>query len=916
MQNPTVLARPPLTRLAALLLAIVLALSGANVFGAPLAAHAASSSISFGQLTVNARVNPIGIPTDAPSFGWQLASDSRAATQSAYQVQVGHEPGGSDAWDSGRVTSDDQADVVYQGAELTSSTRYYWQVRVWDGSGAESSWSEPQWFETGLADASDWGDAAWIGNASPPEANSWTDYTATMHFTLDSGSFGVFMRASDVNNAYMIQLSTRDGNTPKLRPHLKQNGNFSLIKEIDLGPLGFTNDGLRAGTHTLSITASGSTISTTLDDIALGSFTDSTFSKGFVGFRTYYWDNASVTIHDLAVTAAGGATLMSTSFAGSNPFTDGQLVPGGVKYTGSIDAIKKSSDSNLPLLRKDLNISKPVASARLYASAHGVYRLSINGTRVGDQELAPGWTQYTERTQSQTYDVTSLLSQGANAIGAELGAGWWAGTIGLNWPEQYGHLSDVALIARLHVTYTDGSDDWIDSDDSWTSAKGPFELADLQEGESYNAGLLQDGWDSPGFTGAGWTPARVTSTDVSTLVPQPDDPVRVTQKLPAKVRTEPTPGTYVYDLGQNMVGVSQVTLTGTTGQTVQIRYAEVLNPDGTLYTANLRTAKATDYYTFGKDGTITYTPTFTQHGFRYIEITGVPSAPSTADVTGIVWGSDLRSTGTISTSDGMLNQLASNISWGQRGNFLSIPTDTPARDERLGWTGDIGLFAPTASYLVDARAFLSKWMADVRDAQYADGNLPSVIPHPNDSFSETGIAWSDAMITVPYALWHGYGDAQVLRENWAAMSKFFNFVVTSAGDDHIETGRATWFSQDWLNLDDPTPIPVLGTAYLAEDARMMSEMAAAVGDTANAQAWSTLSAQTRQAFTNAFVAADGTVQGDAQTGYALALGMNLVVGDDLKAKVGEKYIAKLQRTDFHLTTGFVGTPMQIGRAHV
>ncbi len=244
--------------------------------------------------------------------------------------------------------------------------------------------------------------------------------------------------------------------------------------------------------------------------------------------------------------------------------------------------------------------------------------------------------------------------------------------------------------------------------------------------------------------GGEWTPVRELTSDTAKLAPQPDEPVRETEVLDAIAVTEPVAGVRVYDLGQNMVGVPRVTITGKAGETVKLRHAEVLNPDGTLYTANLRAALATDYYTFAADGTITYRPTFTQHGFRYIEVTGLSQPPAAADVKGVVWGSDLRRTGTLETSNGMLNQLLSNVSWGARGNFLSIPTDTPARDERLGWTGDINIFAPTAGYLFDTRSFLGKWMVDVRDEQKANGSIPSVVPSTNGAFSETGVRWEDA----------------------------------------------------------------------------------------------------------------------------------------------------------------------------
>ncbi|MGW2571688.1 family 78 glycoside hydrolase catalytic domain [Streptomyces sp. NPDC001537] len=609
------------------------------------------------------------------------------------------------------------------------------------------------------------------------------------------------------------------------------------------------------------------------------------------------------------MTGADGSTLLNTDFAsGRNPFTGGDIVDSGLVVSGTTDALYEPSVRPLPLLRKGFatKAGKKVASARVYASALGLYELEINGRHVGDQVLAPGWTDYHQRIQSQTYDVTKLLDHGDNVIGASLAPGWWAGKVGLGWSRQYG--DTPALVAKVRITYTDGSIQWVATDGSWRAAGGPYAKADLQDGETYDARLEPSGWSRPGFDDTTWEPAATLESRSALLVPQSDEPVRQTQVLTARKMTQPTAGTYVYDLGQNMVGVSRLTLTGSTGQMVKIRYAEVLNKNGTLYTDNFRSAKVTDRYTFARTGTVTYEPTFTQHGFRYIEITGVTQPPALSDVKGIVWGSDLPATGTLKTSDSMLNQLVSNISWSQRGNFLSIPTDTPARDERLGWTGDISLFAPTANYLVDTRAFLSHWMVDVRNSQYPNGDLPAVVPTPQGQFGDSGVGWDDVMITAPYHVWRSYDDTSILRENYPAMQKFFQFVRTSAGPDLLEPGRTTFFTNDWLNLDDPTEQGILGTAYYAEDARMMAEVAKALGDEAAAADYSKLSADIREAFTKAYVAADGTVMGNSQTGYAMALAMNLVSDPALVEKVGSKFVAKLALTDYHLRTGFIGTP--------
>jgi alpha-L-rhamnosidase len=897
------------TAAAALVLPLIVGLASVVQVSVSAPASAAASGLVAEHLTTNGRTNPLGIPGAAPSFGWSSTASARDVVQSAYQVRVATSASGlesADVWDSGKVTSDRQVDVAYAGPELVSQTRYVWQVRVWDGDGEASAWSEPGWFETGLLDAADWGDAEWIGAAPGTEIRRWTDYTATFDFTMDNLVFAAFVRSETVNNGYMWQLSVADG-TPRFRPHRRVNGGYALLDNKNISSV-ISAQELRTGRHTMSVTVDGSTITTRLDGVEIDRRTDTAFGRGYVGFRTSQATEGTeaFTVHHVNVVDESGSTLLDTDFTAGNPFTGGTLVDDGLAVSGNQDVLWRSPDDNLPLLRTDFatEAGKTVEAARVYATARGVYELSLNGEKVGDQHLAPGWTDYHDRIQHQTYDVTDLVRGGVNAFGAELGRGWWAGKVGMWGPGVYGN--DVSLLARLRIDYSDGTTQWVDSGDDWTGRSGPYVAADNIDGETYDARNEAPGWDQPGYDDSGWAAVVARPSATQLVVPQPDEPVRTTEELSVVERTEPTAGTFIYDVGQNMVGVARMRLTGVAGTTVRIRYGEVLNPDGTLYTANLRAAKVTDFYTFAADGTVTYEPKFTQHGFRYVEVTGAATPPAPEDVTGVVWGSDLPATGTLDTSSAMLNQLASNISWGERGNFLSIPTDTPARDERLGWTGDINVFAPTASYLRDTRAFLTKWMTDMRDAQRANGDFPGIAPvPPGVGCCDGGTGWADAGITVPYTLWHSYGDATAAREFYPEMQEFLAYVRGSAGADLIDSNRNVY--DDWLNLDDPTPAGVLGTAYFAEDARMMSEMAAALGKDADAATYAQLSEDVRQAFANAFVAPNGTVSGNSQTAYAMALGMDLVPAG-LRDAVGDRFVAKLAGSDNHLTTGFLGTP--------
>lgn len=883
----------------------------AMLAGAP-SANAAESGIAVGSLQTNARTKPLGIGGEAPTFSWKSTSDARGVVQSAYEVRVMDAAG--EVWSSGKVDSADQLNVTYNGPALDSQTRYTWQVKVWDGDGEASDWSDETWFETGILVAEEW-EGDWIAkSAGDSELDKWGNYTVDIDFDIADLAVGVFVRAKDTSNAYMWQISTADGTgIPKFRPHKRVNNTYSLLASQPI--TGITSAELLEGTHTLSITANGNTITTRLDGEQIDQRTDSSFAKGFVGFRQDFANNVDETadIKSVKVTSigAGGApgdVLLDTDFSAGNPFNGGTVTDQGLRVGNRKDILFRTKDSNKPLFRTEFTTEagKTIKSARAYASAHGVYELQLNGGTVGDQFLAPGWTDYKQRIQYQTYDVTDQVNNGANAFGAELGDGWWAGKVGMWGPGMYS--KTLGLIAQLRIDYTDGTHQIVKTDDSWKSHSGPYQAADNIDGETYDANAEQPGWDRPNYDDADWQNVTLAASDTTKLVPQPDEPVRVTDELPALKRTA-SPGVakgFIYDLGQNMVGVARMRISGVAGQTVKFRYAEELYSDGRFYVGNLRAAKVTDYYTFKTTGTVVYTPKFTQHGFRYIEISNVDAAPDVSDVTGVVWGSDLAATGDLTTSDPMLNQLVSNISWGQRGNFLSIPTDTPARDERLGWTGDINVFAPTASYLRDTRSFLHKWTADLRDSAYEDGNLPGIAPSVPTIDLGKGLGWSDAGITVPYAVWHAQGDEAIIRQNYAMMQKFFNLVKTGAGADLIDSARGNW--NDWLNLDDSTGVDVLGTAYYAEDARMMAEMAKAIGEDEDAAEYAALSQDVREAFTDKLVADDGIVQGNSQTAYAMALGMKLVTDPELRVKVGEKFVAKLKTSDNHLTTGFLGTP--------
>ena len=584
-------------------------------------------------LTTERGESPIGLDLAAPRLGWEISSTGRGVVQSAYQVRVATSRDGltsAPVWDSGRVSSPNSTSVAYDGPALQPRTGYVWQVRVWDTRGRSSAWSSPASWETGLMSTDAW-QADWIGMPAPTD--KWTDYTVETTVRVKKDAGGVFFRAKGPGNSYMWQLSTVGGSA-KLRPHVRTNGSWSLIKEVPLGAV-IPADELTSP-HVLRITSAGNTFTTWIDGTQVDVTTNGAHQAGSIGFRNSGVESA--VFSDLSVTS-GGQTLFEASLTdGENPFSAGTPTDAGLDVSGDAEAMLAAFDAN-PLLRKGFDVDGTIKRARLYASALGNYQISLNGDRVGDQELAPGWTDYAKRVQYQTYDVTDALEQGDNAIGASVGDGWYAGNIASFGPNHYGDRPH--LIARLEVTYADGRTDVVTTDGSWRVTPGPFLQTDLIHGETYDARKLPAGWDTAGFDDSGWSAATVDDTGAtSKLVAQVDPPVRVVQELKARTLTQPTPGTWIVDLGQNMVGKVRLKVDGPAGRTVRIRHAEVLNPDGTAYTRNLRSARATDHVTL-RGGSDVYEPTFTFHGFRYVELTSFPGTPDLGTVTGLVMHSDV-----------------------------------------------------------------------------------------------------------------------------------------------------------------------------------------------------------------------------------------------------------------------------------
>jgi alpha-L-rhamnosidase len=572
------------------------------------------------------------------------------------------------------------------------------------------------------------------------------------------------------------------------------------------------------------------------------------------------------------------------------------------------DKVARQVFSPAPFFRKSFTVSKPIKRATAFASALGVYELHLNGDPVDNDVLSPGWTDYNKRVNYRGYDVTAKLRQGENVIGAILGDGWYASYLAFTGKRHY-YGGDPRLLVQLEIQYEDGSSEIIGTDDSWKAAIGPIREADMLMGCVSDARADLNGWDMSGFDDASWHGAEADSGINANLVAHPGEPIRREQELATKTVTEPKPGIYVFNLGQNMVGWMRLKAKGSRGQKIVVRYAEMLNPDGTIYTDNLRGAKATDTFYLAGDGKQAYEPRFTFHGFQYVEVTGLDYKPEAADVSGIVVHSGLAQTGWFECSEPLVNKLAMNSLWGQKGNFLDVPTDCPQRDERAGWTGDAQVFMKTACFNMNAPAFYTKWLADLcEDAERTNGGFADVAPSLSVSAISGGnTGWSDAGPVCNWRMFEMYDDTEVLQRHYPALVRYMDYLAKTSKDYVRDTGAYG----DWLRLSGPQKSECIGTAYYFYTAQTMEKIASALGKKADAEKYRALAANIRAVFVNNYIKADGRIldkeNKTGQTFYALAFGLGLVP-EEMKNEMSEQFVTQLHADKDHIATGFLGTP--------
>ena len=564
------------------------------------------------------------------------------------------------------------------------------------------------------------------------------------------------------------------------------------------------------------------------------------------------------------------------------------------------------------MFRREFHLNKPVRRAVVYATALGVYELSINGSRVGKDYFTPGWTEYDQRIFYQTYNVTELLkTPGDNAVGALLGDGWYT--------LRHGGQGKERLKVQLRIEFDDGDITTIQSDSNWkSSANGPIRMSDMFDGETYDARLEMPGWNEAGFLDADWQPAVEKEYDDVPLTAHPGSPVQKIKTIHPLRISEPKPGMFVYDMGQNFVGWVRMRVKALKGTQVSMRFAEMLNPDGTIYTENLRTAKVTDTYICRGDSIEEWEPRFTFHGFRYIEVTGFPGKPDLDAITGIVLHSNAPVTSSFECSNPMINKLYENIVWGQRSNYFEIPTDCPQRDERKGWTGDAQIFIQTGAYNMDIAAFYTAWILTLNDCFSKYGFYHRYVPTKFKMGPDVPRAgWGDAGITCPWTLYRMYGDKRILERHYQNMAKwidileehtekYFNPPADYATNYEYDQKGSTGFG-DWLNQDGdcPTRKYVINTAYFGYVTKLMAKVAHVLDKESDEKRFNELFKKIRQKFQQTFVADNGSIMGDTQTTYLMALYFDLLP-DSLRQPVFDHLLAKIEQADWHPTTGFLG----------
>jgi alpha-L-rhamnosidase len=885
-------------------------------------------------------VNPLGIDTREPRLSWMLESARRGQVQTAYRVLVAGDPkllaaDPGDLWDSGKVASDQSIQIAYAGRPLQSQQQCFWKVRVWDKDGEPSAWSPAASWTMGLLNRNEWR-AHWIGFDASRQRDSdaakldlaparWIWYpgenaaaaapVATRYFRKeftipeDRQPISVLC-AVTADNRFTLFVNGRQ---------LRTGSNFKQAIAVEI------SEDLHVGKNVVAIEAANEG--------------DTPNPAGVLALLLFRFQDGNL----LAIVSDGQwrcsdeapAGWMNVDFDAEGWRNAEELGAHGAGPWGKVDVV--SGDMFLPpaqFLRKEFLVDRPVRRATVYASALGNYELHLNGRQVGDAYFTPGWTDYNTRVYYNTFDVTALLQRGFNTLGGILADGWYSGHIG--WMRVRDHYGEnPRFAAQLHIEYADGTSRTVVTDRTWTAATGPILEGDFLMGETYDARKEMPGWSTADFDARGWQPVNVTERIAARIESYPGVPVRAFRDIRPVRMTEIRDGVYLYDMGTNFAGFVRLRVRDADpGQKVVLRFAEMLNPDGTIYTTNLRDARATDAYICKGGRREIWQPRFTFHGFQYVELTGYPGRPDRDAIVGVELTSDTPVVGEFACSDDMANTLYRNICQTQRANFIDIPTDCPQRDERMGWTGDAQIYVRTATFNTDVAAFFKKWMVDVEDAQLENGGFTDVAPRVVAMGGGTA-GWGDAGVICPWTMYQVYGDTRILARHYDAMQRWVEHCRgTTKGLLRPAEGYG-----DWLSIQADTPKDVLATAYFAHSTRLVAEIAEVLGKQADAKKYQQLFEDIRTAFNRAYVSADGRIKGDTQTVYVLALAFDLLPrsgtgilpvsgmgfqpmnhrqdadatktrGQDARAArdlAARHLVENIRDRNWHLSTGFIGT---------
>ena len=850
-------------------------------------------------LRVNYETEPECVEGD-PVFSWAYNTDKRSLVQKNYRIRLADSKESFDkgefVWDSGIVESNINYGVKYTGESLKEAKKYYWDVKVTTNSGVTYQ-SAPSYFYTALTETGFRG-ADWIRDEAPTvgiEDANWiwllsgdtqgsvkikTEYFKYI-FKIDKPvkSAAAAFSADDygeyyVNGNLAITITKESG---------WQNGLVSDITEY-----------LKQGTNVIAAKIVNSEVGygALISAIKLN-FEDGT-SKTIVSDGSWYGtETKQKSGFEKTESLDGFKKVNSVTRFGNSPWFENCHVSKG--------------DGAAPIVRGTFNAKDNIKSAILYASAAGLYDVYVNGTKADDSALNPGRSEYPVRTMYQSYDVTEMVQSGKNVIGAMLGRGWYIGAY-----SPYGG-TNPAFIAKLVIDYADGSREYFCTGKDWlVSTEGPVLYDDIFNGEKYDARRVIKDFADPLCTNSSFGPVSVTDAKelgIGELVPQLSGKVKIMKEISAKSVTKIAKDTYIYDFGQNLAGVPMINFIESEGTEITLRHAEMLNdgnngsdgPKGTLYTANLRSAQATDTYIASSEKG-TYAPTFTFHGFRYLEIKGIKSQYKLEDVKALVLYSDLEDTGRLETSDELINKLFLNTLWGQRGNFLSTPTDCPQRDERMGWSGDAQIFCGTAAYNMNVKTFFDKYITDLNDCQHSDGSYPDVAPETGRAnYGGSGNnAWGDAGVIIPWIMYERYGDKSYIEKYYDNMVKYSKYLLKTS-NGYIREKSAYG---DWLSIDESTPVGVTDTAYCVRVFDLLSEMARILGKEEDIEKFSTYADKYRNAWINNYVKKEGKLKTDTQTAYLVALAFDILPVEQ-RAAMAERLNEKIVKKGT-LTTGFIG----------